>query len=202
MSSGLPALTVRDVGLLKSSSIGGQSKKELRILAREYGLDSTHLGEPPATYPKGAHEGDKVSIKANLCCSAGLWQDCEGYVKFIREGVETRIPADGHYDIPKGSCRWSPTYTFIMPGYDEIITIEPWEHDPVNPDDRGGPVDITIKYVPPGEALPGKDPLDAFIIWFESTRPKCFIPPLESLISGGATFIIKVTPKIPLLPGG
>lgn len=190
-------ITVRNIGLKKSTS-----KAELRRYLRVRGLgDTTHLGDPPAVYPKGAHEGDRVEIKANLCCTSE-WPmgDCEGYVKFIRDGEETRIPST-YFKIPNKACRWSPTYSFTMSNHDEIITIEPWEHDPANPDDKGDSVDIFIEYIPPGEPVPGRDPLDSLIIWFESKRPKCPIGLLEGFFSGAANFIIRVTPEIPILPG-
>jgi len=191
----------REVGLSRVTP-SGLSKTELRRYLKVRGLgDLTHLGEPPAIYPEAAYEGDRVSIKANLCCTTLFpWEHCEGYVKFIKDGIETRVPPTS-FSIPKSTCRWSPEYSFIMPVHDVIVTVEPWEEDPLNPDDRGESVDIVIKYLEPGEAPPTKDPLDSLIIWFETVRPRCFIGPLESLISGTATFIVKITPRIPILPG-
>lgn len=191
-------VTSRNVGLTKAKE--KLSKRELRIKARELGGDTTHLGDPPATYPEGAHEGDRVSIRANLCCSAWPGMNCEGYVKFVMDGVATRVPSTS-YSIPRNACRWSPEYHFTMPNYDVIVTIEPWEEDPWNPDDKGDSVDIFIKYLKPEESPPSKDPLDTVIIWFETVRPRCPLSPLEALVSGTANLVIRITPKIPILPG-
>lgn len=189
-------IQVREVGLT-----GGKSKAALRVEARRLGGDTTHLGDPPATYPTGAHEGDKVSVRANLCCTADPLTDCEGYVKFIVDGVEYRIPETApYYDIPRNSCRWSPAHSFTMPAHDVIVTIEPWESDVwPNPDDKGDSADIVIKYVAPDEPLPSRDPLDTLILWVESVRPKA-PGPLESVVSGTANLIIRITPPIPILP--
>jgi len=190
----MPVLTQRELGLI------GKSKSELRAIAREMaGADTTHLGDPPAIYPEAAHEGDRVTVVAKLCCSAPWLQGCEGYAKFIMDGVEHRIPSMS-YSIPRNACRWTPGFTFTMPDHDVTITIEPWEEDFANPDDKGDPVDITIRYLRPDEHIT-KDPLDSLIFWFESKRPVCPIGPLESLVSGTANFVIKITPDIPILPG-
>lgn len=185
-------IQVREVGLTKAS------KAALREEVRDFGGDLTHLGDPPANYPAAAHEGDKVSITANLCCEAWPGMNCEGYAKFIKDGVATRIP-ETSYSIPRNACRWSPPYTFIMPDHDVVVTVEAWEKDPLNPDDKNGSVDVFIKYAAPDEPLPSRDPLDTLILWVESVRPKA-PGPLESVVSGAANLIIRITPPIPILP--
>lgn len=98
--------------------------------------------------PEKARAGSNVSVKATLYCHASWLLNCEAYAKFIRHdtGQVVRVPPSegSSCKIDRNKSAMFVMPTFKMPNEDLTVTVEPWEEDPWNPDDKGTPVDTTI----------------------------------------------------------